>query len=83
LQSLPQADSFFSIITPAEEEQRGCQLSILMKQNGKKVFDRLTRKGVMADWREPDVIRVAPVPLYNSFEDVFRFVELFRTAISR
>ena len=83
LQSLPQADSFFSIITPAEEEQRGCQLSILMKQNGKKVFDRLTRKGVIADWREPDVIRVAPVPLYNSFEDVFRFVELFRTAISR
>jgi kynureninase len=48
-----------------------------MKQKGKKVFDALTKAGVIADWREPNVIRVAPVPLYNSFEEVFRFVEVF------
>ena len=52
-----------------------------MKQNGKKVFNALTKAGVIADWREPNVIRVAPVPLYNTFEDVFRFIEIFRTAL--
>jgi len=43
----------------------------------KKTFDALTQNGVIADWREPDVIRVAPVPLYNTFEDVYRFAEIF------
>lgn len=61
------------IITPANEEEHGCQVSMLMKENGKKIFDELTKHGVIADWREPDVIRVAPVPLYNSFEDIFHF----------
>jgi kynureninase len=58
------------IITPKE---RGCQLSIRVKNGDKKLFDSITRKGVIADWREPDVIRVAPIPLYNSFQDVFNF----------
>ena len=58
------------IITP---EERGCQLSIRVKNGDKKLFDSITRKGVIADWREPDVIRVAPIPLYNSFQDVFNF----------
>jgi kynureninase len=63
----------FEIITPEDAEQRGCQLSILAHGQGKKLFDSLTEKGVIADWREPNVIRVAPVPLYNNFEDVYRF----------
>ena len=66
----------FEIITPKEEKERGCQLSILTHGSGKELFDRLTREGVIADWREPNVIRMAPVPLYNSFEDVYRFGQL-------
>lgn len=63
------------VITPADPAQRGCQLSLVVK-NGKKVFEYLTEKGVIADWREPDVIRVAPVPLYNTFTDVYRFAKI-------
>lgn len=70
----------FRIITPADPAQRGCQLSIVMEKEGKQVFDKLTQNGIIADWREPDVIRVAPVPLYNSFEDVWRFAEIFHSA---
>ncbi len=63
----------FEIITPADPEQRGCQLSMLFKgDGGKKVFNHLSTSGVIADWREPNVIRVAPVPLYNTFEDCHR-----------
>jgi kynureninase len=61
------------VITPADPAQRGCQLSILAHGHGKSLFERITAKGVIADWREPNVIRVAPVPMYNSFEDVWRF----------
>ena len=61
----------FEIITPKEPEKRGCQLSILVHGGGRKLFDRLTEKGVVADWREPNVIRIAPTPLYNSFSDVY------------
>lgn len=60
----------FEVITP---EERGCQLSVLTGENGKALFDHLTKQGVIADWREPNVIRMAPVPLYNSFEDIFEF----------
>lgn len=70
----------FKIITPGDPNQRGCQLSIVMNSNGKKTFDALTDQGIIADWREPDVIRVAPVPLYNSFEDVRKFTEKFHDA---
>jgi kynureninase len=66
----------FEIITPRNPNERGCQISLLTKANGKELFNQLTEKGVIADWREPNVIRVAPVPLYNSFEDVFTFVAL-------
>jgi kynureninase len=52
-----------------------------MKQKGRKVFRQITSSGVIADWREPDAIRVAPVPLYNTFEDVYRFAEIFRSAL--
>jgi kynureninase len=78
LKSVPHHEKYFTIITPSHPEERGCQLSIFMKSNGKKIFDHLTKAGVMADWREPDVIRVAPVPLYNSFEGVFRLADIFK-----
>ncbi len=61
------------IITPGNEKERGCQVSMLMLKAGRKIFEELTKQGVISDWREPNVIRVAPVPLYNSFEDIWRF----------
>ena len=61
------------LITPCDEFARGCQVSMLMLEKGRDVFNALSAEGVMADWREPNVIRIAPVPLYNSFEDVWRF----------
>ena len=70
-----------SVITPTDPEQRGCQLSIRVKNADKSLFDAVTSKGVFADWREPDVIRVAPVPLYNSFADVYRFTEILRDCL--
>jgi kynureninase len=83
LSQIDAAEEKFVILTPSHKRARGCQLSIFMKQKGKKVFDALTKAGVIADWREPNVIRVAPVPLYNTFEDVFRFVEIFKNALIR
>ncbi len=66
----------FEIITPAEPHRRGCQLSMLFGTNGRAIFDTLTQNGVIADWREPNVIRVAPVPLYNTYEDCYRLYEI-------
>jgi kynureninase len=60
------------IITPQYPE-RGCQISILTDENGKALFDHLTQAGVISDWRNPNVIRMAPVALYNRFEDIYRF----------
>lgn len=71
----------FSIITPQEEERRGCQLSIRVPQNGQALCERLAGEGIIGDWREPDMFRVAPVPLYNSYQDVFQFTEQFTAAI--
>ncbi len=61
------------IITPRNENERGCQLSLFMLQRGKEIFDALKEQGVIADWREPNVIRIAPVPLYNQFEEIWKF----------
>ena len=63
------------IITPSNPEERGCQLSIQVKNADKKLHHQLTEAGVISDWREPDVIRCAPVPLYNSYQDVYELVE--------
>ena len=63
------------IITPSNPDERGCQLSIQVKNADKTLHNKLTEAGIISDWREPDVIRCAPVPLYNSFEDVYRLVE--------
>ncbi len=66
----------FEIITPNKPNERGCQLSLLTNKNGKQLFDKLSENGVVADWREPNVIRMAPVPLYNSFEDLWNIYNI-------
>lgn len=71
----------FEIITPTNPNDRGCQLSILMKANGRKIFNGLVKKGIFTDWREPNVIRAAPVPMYNSFEDVYKFANALASLI--
>ena len=71
----------FEIITPRNQAQRGAQLSMLVHGKGKAIFDKLSEAGVVADWREPNVIRLAPVPLYNSFEDVYYFGKHLADAI--
>ncbi|WP_276504498.1 kynureninase [Terrimonas pollutisoli] len=78
-----QKEKWIEVITPAKETERGCQSSMLMLKKGKEIFSELTEKGVVADWREPNVIRIAPVPLYNTFEDVWKFGEIMRTTIDR
>jgi kynureninase len=70
-----------SIITPSNPDERGCQLSLAVKNADRSLHDRLTKAGVISDWREPDVIRVAPAPLYNSFEDVFLMVERLKKCL--
>jgi kynureninase len=74
-------------ITPRPDSYRngngpGSQLSMLMLKGGKQVFDELTKQGVIADWREPNVIRIAPVPLYNTFEEVWRFGDIMRNMLT-
>jgi kynureninase len=76
----PQKD-VIQLLTPPDKNERGCQLSLYMKSGGKKVFQRLIKSGVIADWREPNVIRLAPVPLYNTFEEVFRVSEVIEKAL--
>ena len=71
----------YSIITPAAPERRGAQLSIRLA-SGRDLCDRLSAEGMIGDWREPDTYRVAAVPLYNSFRDVYRFVQRFLVALS-
>lgn len=72
----------FRIFTPRSRDEKGCQVSLAVK-NGRAVFDDLSGQGVFADWREPDVIRIAPVGLYNTFEEVWQFGQLFRAALHK
>lgn len=65
----------FTCITP---DSRGCQVSLLFHEKGRMVYDRLFEKGFMVDWREPNVIRLAPVPLYNTFTEVWMFREAMK-----
>ena len=71
-------EKFIEILTPANSPERGCQVSLLMLKKGKSIFEELNRQGVFADWREPNVIRIAPVPLYNRFEEIWKFGEIVR-----
>ncbi len=72
------AETPFTIITPSNPAERGCQLSIVVKKDGRKLFDFLQSKQIVPDWREPDVIRMSPVPMYNSFEDIYKVGEAIR-----
>lgn len=72
------SQKIIEFITPRNEEERGCQVSLLMLERGEEVFDALTKAGIIVDWREPDIIRLAPVPLYNSFEEVWQFANILR-----
>ena len=69
-------EDFLEIITPKKPSERGSQLSILFKKDGKGMFKKLTDAGIVADWREPNVIRVAPAPLYVSYEDCWYFADI-------
>ncbi|HEV8272755.1 MAG TPA: kynureninase [Chitinophagaceae bacterium] len=70
-------------ITPRNENDRGCQVSMLMLENGKEIYNELMKQEIFTDWREPNVIRLAPVPLYNSFEEVFKFSDALRQLIGK
>lgn len=70
-------------ITPRSENPVSCQVSILMLRKGREVFEELGRQGVMVDWREPNVIRIAPVPLYNTFEEVWRFGKIIESILNQ
>ena len=70
------------IITPSNDTERGAQISIAVGKNGKHIFEQLSKKGVWGDWREPEVIRLSPAPLYNSFEEVFEFGKIFDEVLS-
>ncbi|SHF49213.1 Kynureninase [Salegentibacter echinorum] len=71
----------FEIITPSRQEERGTQLSVFLHGQGKALFDYLMNHGVITDWREPNVIRLAPAPFYCSFEDMYNFGQILKKGI--
>lgn len=75
-------EELLKIITPSEPEWRGCQLSVICKRNGKAIFNYLSQNGIIGDWREPDVIRLSAVPLYNTFKDVYNASKLLNEALT-
>ena len=76
-----EVDSRFEIITPAKQEERGTQLSVFLHGEGRELFNYLMKNGVITDWREPNVIRLAPAPFYCSFEDMFQFGQILKKGI--
>ena len=70
------------IITPVSPQSRGCQLSLRLLKSVEETTKQLHKRGVISDWREPDIIRVAPVPLYNSFEDCYNFVQILKDILN-
>ncbi|WPV01865.1 kynureninase [Mucilaginibacter sp. cycad4] len=76
-----EGEEIYRIITPGDPAIRGCQLSVVCKRNARAIFNYLAQNGVIGDWREPDVIRLSPVPLYNTFEDVYKAVRLMADAL--
>lgn len=76
-----EVDSSFEVITPVDPKERACQLSVFLHGEGRSLFDYLMQNGVIPDWREPNVIRLAPVPLYSSFEDMYEFGQILKAGI--
>jgi len=83
LETLNGKNQQIEIITPSDPQERGCQLSLFLLNDGKKVFEQLTENNVFTDWREPNVMRVAPVPLYNSFSDVYQFYNIIQKTLAK
>jgi kynureninase len=83
LDTINQPEEKFTIITPRNSNERGCQVSLSVRKNAKAVFDELLPNGIFADWREPNVIRVAPVPLYNTFEEIFTFATIVQQILKK
>jgi kynureninase len=73
----------FEIITPNNQEERACQLSVYLHGQGRSLFEYLMKNGVITDWREPNVIRLAPAPFYCSFEDMYEFGQILKAGISK
>ncbi len=73
----------FTLVTPPQPERRGAQLSIRLPRQGRALCARLAAEGVIGDWREPDIFRVAPAPLYNSYQDVYQFAQRFTAVLSQ
>ena len=76
-----EVNSTFEIITPTNQEERACQLSVFFHGEGRPLFEYLMKNGVVTDWREPNVIRFAPVPLYSSYEDMYEFGQILKQGI--
>ncbi|RYZ88661.1 MAG: kynureninase, partial [Proteobacteria bacterium] len=76
-----EVESTFEVITPSNPSERACQLSVYLHGEGRGLFDYLMKNGVITDWREPNVIRLAPVPLYCSFEDMYDFGQILKQGI--
>jgi kynureninase len=76
---IPSAE--FEIITPNKQEERACQLSVFLHGQGRNLFEFLMKNGVITDWREPNVIRLAPAPFYCSYEDMYEFGQILKQGI--
>ena len=83
--ALDALDTGIACLTPRDAKRRGCQVSLRVRagrEAGRRLFEKLGQSGVVADWREPDVIRIAPVPLYNTFEEIWTFGEILRSLLN-
>ena len=76
-----EVESSFEIIPPSNQEERGTQLSVFLHGEGKELFNYLMENGVIPDWREPNVIRLAPTPFYCSYEDMYEFGQILKRGI--
>ena len=76
-----ETDANLEIITPKDQNERGSQLSVILHGQGRALFNYLMKEGVIVDWREPAVIRLAPVPLYTSFEEMYEFGQILKQGI--
>jgi len=74
-------ESSFEILTPQNQDERGCQLSVFLHGEGKELFNYLMKNGVITDWREPNVIRLAPAPFYCSYTDMYQFGQILKQGI--
>ena len=76
-------NSPIEVLTPQEPDRHGCQVSMLMRERGREVFEALSKNEIFADWREPNVIRIAPVPLYNRYEEIWHFVQVMEQVLQQ